>query len=303
MIAIRFCRCHSRLPLINLGYPFLAACENVPKMSKPYLRPVSGFVVVLGLLLAGCAPNGYKDFYQAYSGVTAKETEARRIGTPPEVPEILRGSDPKLDVQAAMQEGFGAIGFSSFNGVAASDKQLLEQAKAIGADRVLSYGSYAQTLQSAVPMTIPTVQTSVSNGSATIYGPRGTSTAFGAAQTTTFGSQTTLMPISINRYDFLAIYLVKLKFAFGANFRDITAQEAQKIGTVSAVTIVLITRGSPAALAGFLPDDILTKLNGQPILGQTNLADSLKQKQNQKVSFTVIRNGKPLTIGVALSGY
>jgi len=280
-----------------------AEWKNIPMMRKITLRAVSGIVVAFAFLLAGCAPNGYRDFYQASSGISPKEIEARRIGPPPELPELIRGSDPTLDIQAAYQQGFGVIGSSSFNGVAASDKQLIEHAKSIGADRVLSYGVYQQTIQTAVPLTMPTTQTSVTNGSATIYGPRGTSTAYGSAQTTTFGSQTTFMPVSINRFDFLAIYLVKVRAAFGANFRDITTQEAQQIGTVNAVSIVVVQRGSPAASAGFLPEDIITKFDGQPVLGSTNLVETLKQKQNKKVMFSVLRRGKPISLALTLGSY
>ena len=111
------------------------------------------------------------------------------------------------------------------------------------------------------------------------------------------------MPMSINRFDFLAIYLVRVKSIFGANFRDVTTLESQQIGTVNAVAILAIERGSPAANAGFLPEDILIKLDGQPILGGGKLVEILKLKQNQKVTFSAFRRGKPITITFTLGSY
>ena len=149
-------------------------------MIRNFSSPVmSGVVVSLVLLLAGCSPNGYRDFYQPSSSITPKEIEARRLGPAPEIPQLIRGSNVEADVRAATEQGFTIIGSSSFNGVTATDKELIDHAKSIGADRVLSYGTYRQTIQTAIPMTFPTAQTSITNGSATIYGPRGSSTAYG----------------------------------------------------------------------------------------------------------------------------
>ena len=85
-------------------------------------------------------------------------------------------------------------------------------------------------------------------------------TAMGSATTTTYGSQTTVVPISVDRYDFLAVYLVKVRSIFGAQFRNLTATESQQVGTVNGVVLTVVINGTPAASVGFLPGDIITKV-------------------------------------------
>lgn len=271
------------------------------KASSKHLR--LGFILLAVTLLAACVSNPYKEFYYPANGLGPDEISSRRISSPPETPEIVRGVDPDSDIKAAQIEGYAFIGSSHFVGPSATDQQLIEQAKVLGADRVLAYGTFKGTTHASVPITMPTSQTSITNANATLYGANGPVTAYGTAQTTTFGSQTTYVPVAVNSYDFLALYLVKIKSALGANFRDVTSEEAQRIGTVNAVSLGDIMRGSPAASAGLLPNDIITKLDEKPVLGRQNLIDEIKLKQNKKVKLTVIRGAKPMLVSVSLGGY
>ncbi len=260
----------------------------------------SVFVILgLALLLAGCAGNPYNQFYQPAPGL--QDLAQRRTAPAPELPELYRGNDPNSDISAAAADGYIVIGSSNYNGPNASDSKALEQGKRVGADRILVYGKYAGTVQTAVPLTIPTTQTSTSNGNATVFGNGGMATINGSSVTTTYGSQTTFVPMSVNRYDFLAIYFVRVKHAFGAQTRNLNAQESQQVGTVNGAVLTAIVRASPAAASGFLPGDIIMKVDGQPVIDWTQFSSRVKQLQGRRVTISIIRGGKKIELPVTLA--
>jgi len=257
--------------------------------------------MIVGLLLAflvsGCAENSYKKFYRPNASLSPEALAQRRVAPPPEHPEVYRGNDPNSDIPALIADGYGVIGQSSFNGPVENENNVIEQAKAVGAERVVIYGKYARTIQTAMPLTLPTTQTSTTNG--TVFGSGGMATVSG--YTTTHGSETTYIPINIDRYDFLAIYLVRIKHAFGAQWRNLTTSESQQIGTVNGVTLETVVYRSPAAEAGFLPGDIITKVNDQVVVEKNQFQQLLAENQGKKTKFTTFRSGKLVERTVSLS--
>lgn len=223
------------------------------------------FILSATLLITGCAGNPYEQFYKPAQFIATQDIIQRRIAPPPVTPELYHGGDPKTDLPALAADGYVVIGVSSYNGLRGSDDDALDQGKAVGADRIVTYSKYERTVQTVLPLTLPTNQTSVTNGTATAFGPAGTATAYGSELTTTSGSQTTLLPMSVDRYDFLAIYLVKVKYAFGVQYRNLNSAESRQVSTVNGVVLTTVVHGSPAAAAGFLPGDVVLKLDGQAV--------------------------------------
>jgi S1-C subfamily serine protease len=109
--------------------------------------------------------------------------------------------------------------------------------------------------------------------------------------------------MSVDRFDFLAVYLVKVKYAFGAQYRNLNATESQQVGTVNGVVLTTVVHGSPAAAAGFLPGDIVLKADGQPVADQAQFNEWLKQRQGQRVTVSINRAGREMNIPVALASY
>lgn len=126
-------------------------------------------------------------------------------------------------------------------------------------------------------------------------------TAFGSATTTSYGMQTTYVPISVDRYDYLAVYLVKARFTFGANFRDLTNEEAKAVGSVNGVMVIAVVHGSPAADAGLLPGDAIVDANGKPAVDTRQLGEWLRDRQGKSISVTIVREGKKLNKTVQLA--
>ena len=95
------------------------------------------------------------------------------------------------------------------------ESQLRAQAERVGAQVVLVSSQYTHTVTGAIPLTVPTTSTTTSSGSATAYGAGGSVTATGTGTSTTTGSQTVLMPYSVQRADFGAVYFARVKSRLG----------------------------------------------------------------------------------------
>jgi PDZ domain len=301
----------ARIDSFGLAASFRTFGSGIPAASKPIrqgeekmgLRAIAGSAALCAsaALLSGCMGNGYADFYTANAAVTPQDIAERGLAPAPTDPELVRGSDPKVDLPAAMADGYAVIGSSSFNGPQANDANAVAQAKVVGADRVITFNKYARTAQSVVPITTPTAQTSFSTGSANIVGSAGMATAFGSATTTTYGTDTTYVPISVDRYDYLAVYLVRAKSILGAPCRDLNNEEARATGSVNGAMVVGVVHGSPAAEAGLLPGDAILAVDGQPVIGQKQLGELTRSQQGRTVSILISRAGTKLRKTVNLA--
>jgi S1-C subfamily serine protease len=62
-----------------------------------------------------------------------------------------------------------------------------------------------------------------------------------------------------------------------------------------------ITPGSPAEAGGFRKGDVILKMDGDTILGLTDLSNGLNQRRaGDKVKFEIIRKGKITNLTVKL---
>jgi hypothetical protein len=163
----------------------------------------------LVLILSGCLGNGYKDFYSRVPGVSPEMIAQTRAAPAAVSPRVERARDASTLAEAYGRQGYFPIGYSSFNGGSGqSDAGAISQAKEVGADLVVIVDpTYTESKTANIPVTTPTSTTSQSTGNATVYGPAGTSSVYGSATTTTYGSKTTYIPMTIDRYDYGAMYL------------------------------------------------------------------------------------------------
>ena len=257
--------------------------------------------IFLSSLLTACA-SGYSQFYTAIPGATPEIIAQRRASPPPAVPLVEHSPVvPNADQYARL--GYTAIGYSSFNsGRNESEKNAIAQGQKVGADLVVIVNpTYTGSVTSQLPITTPTTSTSYTTGSATAYGPGGPVTAYGNATTTTYGSKTTYVPMTVNRYDFGAVYFVKITYAFGANWRDLTNEERASLQSNSGVYITAVVNDTPAFRSDVLAGDIITKIDGQPVYGQQAATDALSKKHGQTVTLTIFRNGQFIEKSVTLN--
>jgi hypothetical protein len=271
-------------------------------------------VLLLCLVLSGCATNPYKQYFTDLTGgIDVSKDSAFIIST--EDPKIYQGgTNVEQDYQRMVEEGYGLLGYSSFNSGALNQKSAIQHGKAIHASIILVYSKYTHTNSGVLPLTLPdnqTTQTSMSGtgyGSGNIYGSRGSasynSSGFysGTATTTTYGTKTTYIPYNTQRYDYIASYWIKSKpRVLGVQLADLTPEERKALGSNKGTKIMAVVKGSPAFTADLFKGDILTQINDKEIIESKSLTDLLNEFKGKKVIFKVFRDNQFLTKEVQLN--
>ena len=253
--------------------------------------------VTTALALTGCA-NGYKEFYIPATGVSPEFVSANRASAAPALPVIERSPFGDLEkiIAGYSKRGYVVIGESSFNsGENVSEDHALKQGAAVGADLVLVFvPQYTGSVTSSMPLTTPTTSTSYTTSSANAYGPGGQATAFGNASTTTYGSTTTYIPITVNRSDYGAIYFVKGRFRVGAFVRNLNDLERQLLQTNQGVVVTTIVDDSPAYKADILAGDMIVAMDGERVSNQESFTRMASARAGRLINLSLIRNGKPI---------
>lgn len=226
--------------------------------------------IALAILLAGCA-SGYEQFYQP---VPIPAGLVLPAAGPPTV--VTSSGDALRDVQGMFTDGYVAVGHASFNGPNQGVAGALAQAKKVGASHVVMAAKYAQTVQGAIPMTLPTTTTSQTSGTVNAFGTGGSATATYSGTTTTQGSQTTYIPYSVDRYDQQAIFFAPLaRHGLGMRAFPPTTEQAAARGSNRGLIVDAVRRGSPAHRADILPGDVILEASGKQILEAADFASVL----------------------------
>jgi hypothetical protein len=150
------------------------------------------FIVIFAvLLLQGCMGMGHKDFYAQVAPMKYP---------PPEKTLVFEYANVDLrEIYDLLFSDFLIIGRSEFSGPYEDPTWSTAFANSIGAHVFLSSSQFKETRTSFVTQSIPTSTTT------TISGYSGKGSFYGTA--TTFGAQTTTIPIRIDRYDQEGLYL------------------------------------------------------------------------------------------------
>lgn len=271
-------------------------------MTRRYVVPL--FSSLLALMLAGCA-SGYKQFYQQAQGATPQAVAASRVSPPPAIPIVERSQpgDSQAISDAYAKRGYGIIGHSTFNsGGRESDDSAVRQAQDVGADLVLILNPrYTGSVTSSVPITTPTTTTSYSTGSATAYGSGGSVTAYGSGTTTTYGSTTNYVPMTVHRSDYGAVFFVKRRFGLGAYMRDLNDSERQGLQSNKGAAVRLVVDGTPAFDADILIGDVIIAMDGVGVSSVKAFGDLLLERRGRLVSFSIIRRGQRIEKSVQLN--
>jgi len=97
----------------------------------------------------------------------------------------------------------------------------------------------------------------------------------------------------------VAAYYARLHLPFGANFRDLTPDERQMLGS-GGVQIGGVVGGTPASKANLLEGDFVLKFNRQPVLDKPSFQALLEQHMGQRVMLTIRRDGMTIERSVRL---
>lgn len=261
-------------------------------------------IILLSTLISGCV-SGYKEFYTTPPGFTQDKLNKLRASPAPLEPQVDRAalSDSIAISRAYEKKGFVLIGTSSFNsGRNESDAAAIAQGKSVGADLVIIFSpQYTGSITSSVPITTPTTTTSYSSGTATAYGSNGSVTAYGSGTTTTHGTKTSYIPITVNRSDYAASYFVKVTYKFGARLNELDSAQRQRIESNKGVIVEMVVDNTPAFNADVLPGDIILSIDDSPVLNPDWFSEQISNKSGKEISLKLYRNGKVIYKNVALN--
>jgi hypothetical protein len=250
-------------------------------------------LLLIILALTGCA-NPFVKFYQDRTG-GIDLTKVPTVILPTGEPKLFQGSNPDTDHQRILEDGFNLIGFSSFNGGNVNINDALTQAKAVYAEMVVIYSKHTGTNSGVLPLTLPNSQTSTTTLSGSSFGTGGYGSFYGTANTTTYGSQTTYIPYSVDRYDYFATYWIKIKPpVFGIHPRDLPPEIKQQIGSNKGVLVYAVIKNSPAFRADILKGDILRKIGDLELYDPKSFQEAVGKYAGQKVIVQILRDGKEI---------
>jgi hypothetical protein len=148
-------------------------------------------VIFSALLIQGCASLGHKNFYTQVAP-TKYPTTAKTM--------VFEYANVNLkEIYDLLFSDFLIIGRSGFNGPYQAPTRSASFAKSIGADVFLSSSQFKETRTSFMILSTPTLSRTY------VSGYSGTGSFYGTA--TTFGTETTTVPIRVDRYDQDGLYL------------------------------------------------------------------------------------------------
>lgn len=265
-------------------------------MRKRLLGALAALVVCLG------CKNPFTEFYRD-NGAAALISDG--VIARADYPNRQSGTNPEDDYLTMIENGYEALGYSSFNGgTNVNWEDAIEQGKKLGASVVILYNpKHSGTRSGVYTQSIPTTTTSYSTGTATAYGPGGTVNAYGSGITTTYGTQQVAVPYTVNRYDYMATYWAKVikPPILGVRWRDLTGEERTALGSNKGARIVAVVKGSPAFKADILRNDILKKINGMEVVDIAEAGRLTHMFRGLTVSIELIRNGQVRTFEMTLN--
>lgn len=253
---------------------------------------------MIALATSACLPNPYAKYYQG-----APDARLRPGYVAPSGPlQVFSSNDFNRDMLELNRRGYLLIGQSSFNAGmnAVRESQLRRQADQIGAQVVLIAPRYTNTVSGAIPLSVPTTSTTTTTATATAVGSGGSATAFGTGTSTTTGSQTVMMPYSVARADYTALYFSRFRSRLGMNVVALDDPTRVRLQSNFGVRVLAVVEGSPAFDAEVLPGDILLQIGEDRVSSVDHFSQLLEKYQGRTVELRLDRGGREVKKTVTL---
>ena len=126
-------------------------------------------------------------------------------------------------------------------------------------------------------------------------------TAYSSGTSTTYGTSTNYIPITIHKSNYGAGYFIKQKTIIGVQFRDLNDSERKKLQTNKGVVISLVVDESPAFKADLLPGDILNSIDGIQILNSNQFSKLISERKGNEITVQLLRDGRNINAPVKLN--
>lgn len=249
----------------------------------------------------GCATNPFsKHYHDVTEG--ADLSKLSYIVQSTGEPKIIQGFDRDADSLKMVENNYGLIGYSSFNGPVVDKSLAVNHAKKVKASTVIFYSNYTGSVSGSMPLVLPDTKISTTSLSGSAYGTGGSSSYSGTARTTTYGTQTTYIPYTVHRADHFATYWVKKKLpVLGVQLIDLDAEQKSEIKSNKGMQVFAVVKGSPAFEADILQGDILLKIGDFSIYDRDIYQKALSQHQGKEVDVVIYRDKQEKIIPVKLN--
>ncbi|MFT3791805.1 MAG: PDZ domain-containing protein [Rudaea sp.] len=244
----------------------------------------AAFVVAALLLLGGCAwfrrgperetpgaappPAVEPGRYSATAGHGAESVAELRAAPAPATPEVADGGGIHADERKLVARSFVRIGTGCYpTDDAAARDWAQRMGVRVGADKVLVYVLPADAKADAKLAQEMTAACSDESGP---------------------------LPAAL-----VATYYVRYKLPFGAQFRNLTADEAKTLGG-GGVQIGAVIGGTPASEANLRTGDFVLKFNGAAVRDRADFQNLLRANMGKRVNLTISRGGVQVERSVRL---
>jgi C-terminal processing protease CtpA/Prc len=250
-------------------------------------------ILVLSAMLVIAVPAQANDWEKFY---TPSSFAKDRLIPASDEPELIPSTGSvEDDIKAMWERGFAPIGYSFFNTGNSKTKDAQKLAKKLRARYFVIRTQLTSSYTTNMPWTSPKTTTSYTSGTVSASGSGGYAQGNYSGTATTQSTQTSYIPITINRFDKGAIYFAETpKRGIGVFVRKPTDGEARAIDTRRAFFIMAVRDGSPAYKADILPGDVIIRVNDQP----ADVENWEAALRGLSLSVKILRNGQPREIRV-----
>jgi hypothetical protein len=223
------------------------------------MKKISIWLVTFVVLSSPAHSNDWEKFYRPLPFPSPVEPSAT-------APELIGSVGSAIqDANAMWRKGFVVLGYSSFNSPNEKTSDAMRWATKLKARYVILNTNLESSSTTTIPLTLPQTTTSTTSGNVAVTGSGGYANGTYSGTTTNYGTQTTYIPVTVNRFQKTALYFAAApQKGAGVLTRELTPQEISTYDTQRGFVIRAIRDGSPAYQANLLPGDAVIQVNDQP---------------------------------------
>jgi len=243
-------------------------------------------LLLVSLFVSACASGHSQFYFDLTNGDPSRDFQPASAE-----PEIVSSSgDSNTDIARMWEQGFGLLGYSSFNGTYEDNSAILAQAVKVGAEKVIAFSEHTGTTTTQVPFSTSEAVTTYESGTATATGSGGWASGSYSGTSTTYVPQTTYIPVTTSRYDQSALFFARLRPpCIGVLFGAPTDELRRQLQLNAVLPITAVRSASPAYLANVLPGDLLLSVDGMPFVEDSNGNYPTSGRSNQAVELGIAR--------------
>lgn len=219
--------------------------------------------------------------------------------------QLFTSNDLQKDTDELLRKGFIHIGESAFHAGPGALKRndVTKYGEKIGAHLVLISEKLKSSESGVSNRVVPDIRTSVTDSDASAMGSGGFASMSGSSTTTTYGTKVVSVPYTIQRWNYNAVYYIKVKGVLGTYLAPLDDATIKRRQSNLGLRVTAIMDGSPAFTADILKGDIILTIGGEKVGGSEAFGDLLKKYQGQKVRVDLDRDGRAISKMIQLGTY